>query len=212
MVSDFLEEEVKSTLDSCGSSKSQGPDGFNFGFLKEYWEIFKEEFMKMFKEFHEHDKLVKGLNPSIIVLISKKDDDAGLADFRQISLIGGVYKIIAKVLSIRVSMILGSIISDQQSAFIEGRQILDSVAILNEVINEVKSKKEACGDSIDWDYLRVLMRRFNFNEKWIMWIMECVSAARALVLINGSPTGEFQLEKGLGQGDPTLSLPFPYSR
>lgn len=72
MEAEFFEEEVKAALDSCGSSKSPGPDGFNFGFLKENWDLFKEDFMKMFSEFHMHGKLVKGLNPSFIVLIQKR--------------------------------------------------------------------------------------------------------------------------------------------
>lgn len=75
----------------------------------------------MFREFHMHDKLVKGLDPSFIVLIPKKEDATNFSDFKPIFLIGGVYKIIAKVLSIRFSKIMGSIISNQQSAFIEGR-------------------------------------------------------------------------------------------
>lgn len=80
LVAEFSEEEVKAVVDSCGSSKSPGPGGFNFGFLKEYWELFKEDFMLMFREFYLHGKLV-------------------LLDYRPISLIVGIYKVIAKVLS-----------------------------------------------------------------------------------------------------------------
>lgn len=63
LVMEFTEEEVKFALDPCRSSKSPGPERFNFGFLKENWDIFKEDFLQMFNEFHTHGKLVKGLNP-----------------------------------------------------------------------------------------------------------------------------------------------------
>lgn len=69
---EFTEEEVKFAIDSCGSSKSPGLNGFNFEFIKENWDLFKEEFMLMFKEFHIHGKLVKGLNPSFLVLVPKR--------------------------------------------------------------------------------------------------------------------------------------------
>lgn len=89
---------------------------------------------------------------------------------------------------------------------------MDNIVILNETIEEAKAKRRGCisykidfakaHDSVDWEYLRIVMRRFNFNEKWIMCIMESISSARASVLINGSLRNKFKLEKGLRQGDP----------
>lgn len=75
----------------------------------------------MIKEFHAHGRLVKGLNPSFITLIPKKDSPQRIDDFRPISLIGGAYKIIAKLLAGRLSCVMDSIIADNQTAFIKGR-------------------------------------------------------------------------------------------
>lgn len=174
--------------------------------------------MRLMTEFHSHGKLVKCLNPSFIVLIPKREDTSDLNDFRPISLISGVYKIITKLLCKRLSRVLESIISEQQSTFIGGRQILDSVVILNETIEDIKKKKRKTSsllfkiyfakayDSVDWGYLEMLMESFNFDNKWIGCIMECVSLAQASVLVNGSPSGEFSLGRGLRQGD--LLSPF----
>lgn len=78
---------------SCGTSKSPGPDGFNFHFLKEFWEVYKADFMRLMEEFYENGRLVKGVNESFIVLIPKKEETRELSDFIPISLIGRFTKL-----------------------------------------------------------------------------------------------------------------------
>lgn len=62
-------------------------------------------------EFHTHGKLERGLNPSFVALIPKKEDAVNLQEFKPISLIWSAYKIIAKILSKRLCRVLDSIIS-----------------------------------------------------------------------------------------------------
>jgi len=61
---------------------------------------------------------------------------------------------------------------------------------------------EKAYDSVEWGYLDVVMGRMPFSVLWRKWFKECVSTSTASVLINGSPTYEFPLERGLRQGDP----------
>lgn len=72
------------------------------------------------------------MNATLIALIPKKSDATNIKDFRPISLIGCVYKLLAKVLANRLKGSLGSIISAEQHAFIQGKQILDATLIANE--------------------------------------------------------------------------------
>ena len=55
--------------------------------------------MVIFNEFHEHNRFIQSLNSMFLVLIHKKGNAVDLKDFRPISLVGGLYKIVAKVLA-----------------------------------------------------------------------------------------------------------------
>ncbi|GKD95834.1 RNA-directed DNA polymerase, eukaryota, reverse transcriptase zinc-binding domain protein, partial [Tanacetum coccineum] len=95
---------------------------------------------------------------------------------------------------------------------VKGHQILDVPMVVNEVIEWYKKKKKKCMlfkvdldkvyDSVSWDYLLQIMAWMGFNEKWIQWIRACLISYSASVLVNGSPTKEFPLQRGLRQGDP----------
>ena len=69
-----------------------------------------------------------------IALIPKFPDANMVKDFRPISLIGSIYKIVAKILANRIVGVLGDIVHEVQSAFVAERQILDGPFILNEVM------------------------------------------------------------------------------
>ncbi|GKV12188.1 hypothetical protein SLEP1_g23370 [Rubroshorea leprosula] len=208
----FSEEEIEEGLRSCEGTKALGPDGYNFNFLKCVWHSIKEDFVSFFKEFHQNGRLVGGLNSSFLTLIPKKLSPTELKDYRPISLIGCVYKLLAKVISHKLKTVMPKIISDTQSAFLGGRQLVDSILVLNEVVDEVKKMKrqafvfkanfEKAYDCVDWEFLDWMMGSFGFGTKWRGWIKECLSTARVSILVKGSPTEEFKMGKGLRQGDP----------
>ncbi|CAJ2647900.1 unnamed protein product [Trifolium pratense] len=208
----FSLEEVKAAVWDCDSYKRAGPDRINFGFIKDFWAEMQGNVMRFISEFHRNGRLTKGLNASFIALIPKVNSPQSLNDFRPISLVGSLYKILAKVLANRLRLVMGSVISASQTAFVQGRQILDGILVANEVVDEArKSKKELflfkvdfekAYDSVDWGYLDAVMGRMGFPTLWRKWIKECVCTATASVLVNGSPTDEFPVERGLRQGDP----------
>ena len=167
--------------------------------------------MGFFKDFFEREKFVKSLNTTFLVLVPKKGGADDLSDFRLISLVGGLYKLLAKVLANRLKKVVGKVVSSTQNAFVEGRQILNAALIANEAINSLLKRNESgvlckldlekAYDHINWDFLLIVMQKMGFGEKWAGWISWCISTALFLVLINGSPTYFFQSTRGLSQGD-----------
>ncbi|KAJ9562049.1 hypothetical protein OSB04_007209 [Centaurea solstitialis] len=159
-----------------------------------------------------------GCNASFLTLISKVANPIGLNEFRPISLIGILYKIISKVLAERLKKVIGSIISNVQSAFIKGRSILDGVLIANETTSFLKRNKrkgmvfkvdfEKAYDTVEWSFLLEGLENMGFGDKWRKWIEACLLSSRVSVLVNGSPTDEFPMERGLRQGDPLAPFLF----
>ncbi|GJV26981.1 RNA-directed DNA polymerase, eukaryota [Tanacetum coccineum] len=205
-------EEVKRAVWECGIDKSPGPDGFTFSFYRHFWSLIETDVFEAVMYFFSNGIMPVGCNSNFIALIPKIPDANMVKDFRPISLIGSFYKIITKILTNRLVNVIGDLVNEVQSAFVAGRQILDGPFILNEVLQWCQRKKkhalifkvdfEKAYDSVRWDFLDDVLYSFGFGSKWRAWIQTCLNSSRGSILINGSPTEEFQFFKGLKQGDP----------
>ena len=63
-------------------------------FFKEYWDIIKDDLMQTILKFHQNEVFEISLNSTFVALISMKYGAEELMNFRPISLIGGMYKVI----------------------------------------------------------------------------------------------------------------------
>ncbi|XP_058754722.1 uncharacterized protein LOC131627879 [Vicia villosa] len=208
----FEENEIKEAAWSCDGSKSPGPDGYSILFYKKCWEIVKSDVISCFRELHSGSCLSKSITSSFLALIPKSNNPLGLDEYRPIYLVGSILKSISKVLAGRIKKVIGKVISNSQSAFVPGRQLLDGVLVANELVDfSTKEKKEVllfkvdfekAYDKVNWEFLRTMMRKMGFGEIWIRWMNALAFTSHMSVLVNGSPTKEFKVEKGLRQGDP----------
>lgn len=147
-------------------------------------------------------KFPSHLNDTNIVLIPKCANPSTMADLRPIALCNVLYKIISKVLANSLKRILPKIISLSQSAFVLGRLIVDNVLVAFELIHYMKWKNRGnyafvalkidinkVYDKIDWSYLKLILIRMGFANRWVNLIMLCVTSVRLNFIVNNQIVG-----------------------
>lgn len=212
LVTQFSVEEIFKALKALGNNKAPSPDGFTVKFLITQWSIFKDIFKSLMSDFHRNGRLNACIQENFICLVQKKENVTLVKDFRPISLTTLAYKVVAKVLSERLKQVMDAIISPTQSAFIEGRQILDPILIANEAVEDYRAKRkkgwilkldlEKAFDRVNWNFLEKNLSLKKFSSKWISWIMGCLKNPKYSVFINGKPRGRITASRGIRQGDP----------
>jgi hypothetical protein len=131
----------------------------------------------LFDQFHGNARLPKSICSYFLALIPKVQSPQSLGNFRPISLLGCIYKLVAKVLASRLAKVIGDLIPNTQSAFLKGRQLVDGVVVVNEVVDYAKKSGKQClifkvdfekaYDSVDWGFLEYMLRRLALGRNGV---------------------------------------------
>ena len=162
---------------------------------------------------YEYGQLSNSQRQAVIVLLDKGKDRTLLKNWRPISLLNVDYKLLSKTIAERLKRVLQNIVHSDQVGFINGRNIVDNIRTLLDLLEYTKLENlpgilisidfEKAFDSVSWKFLEIVMReKFKFDDSFIKWITVLYNGACSCILNNGFTSMYFSLQRGVRQGDP----------
>ena len=165
-------------------NKAPGPDGFPAEFYQHFWEVIKSDLLELFSCLHAGQLKLYRLNFGKIVLLPKIQEAERIQQYRPICLLNVSFKIFTKVATIRLHLVADHVVKPIQTAFMQGRNILDGVVVLHETVHELHTKKlngvifkidfEKAYDKVKWPFLLQTLRMKGFSEEWCALIRNFV--------------------------------------
>jgi hypothetical protein len=192
----FTKQEIDAVVQNMPLDKAPGPDGFNGQFLKSCWHIIKEDIYQLSFDFYDGNLNLESINMGHITLIPKVPSPENINEYRPITLLNCVLKLLTKLLADRLQKIVLKIIHKNQYGFLKGRSIQDCLAWAFEFLYQCEaSKKEIillkldfakAFDTIDHSAMLKIMKQMGFSKKWLGWINTIFSIGKSVVLLNGA--------------------------
>jgi hypothetical protein len=177
------------------TESAPGPNGFTVIFFKRLWQYIKRSIWDMVQHFNKDCLDLTRLNYGVLTLVPKVKEANSIRQYMPICLLNVDFKIFSRLLTERITPIADNIISPSQTTFIRGRNILEGVVVLHEVIHELKrsGKKgvlfkidfEKAYDKVRWDFVEETLVKNGFPPIWIKQAMSTVQGGRVCVNVNG---------------------------
>ncbi|WZZ48529.1 hypothetical protein YC2023_048636 [Brassica napus] len=165
-------EKITRVMHKLNSNKAPGPDGLTSGFYKSAWSIVGAEVTGSIQHFFFSSFMPATTNSTILSLVPKHNGASLITDFRPISCLNTVYKVVSRLLRNGTKRITLKV--DIAKAF----------------------------DTLSWDFLFSCLNGLQLPSEFISWLRTCICTTSFTVGYNGSVNGFFKGTRGLRQGDP----------
>ena len=211
--------ELTDSLESMKSGKTPGNDGLTVEFYKQFWEKIQGLFFNSFIYSKEVGELSSSQKQAIIKLLEKREKDKRyIENWRPISLLNVDTKIISKAIANKLKTVLPSIISHDQTAYVQGRFIGESTRLISDILDVTETFNiggymltadiEKAFDSMDHIFLLEVLKKIGFGSYFISWIQILLKNNESCVLNGGVTSKYFSLQRGARQGDPIAAYLF----
>ena len=212
-------DDLYQSLSSMSNGKSPGNDGFSVEFFKFFWEDIKDLLFASYQYSKSVGELSVSQRQAVIKLIEKRDKDKRyIENWRPISLLNVDTKILSKCVASRFIPVLPSLISPDQTAYVKGRYIGESIRLISDILDSTSKYKipgyiltvdlKKAFDSIDHVFLSSCLKKFGFGDYFLSWVSILLKNNESCVSNGGNTTKYFPLMRGARQGDPISAYLF----
>jgi hypothetical protein len=205
-------EELDKLLESANMKSAPGIDGMSNVFIRKFWDYIRVPLLRYCNCCYNKGNLTSNFKGASIKLIPKKGELSDLKNWRPISLLSNLYKLVSRAINNRLNKVLNRICSRSQKGFNNKRftqecliNVIESISYcknnnINGAIVAVDMAKAF--DTLSHGYLRDVFRFFNFGPYITSWL-ELIGENRnaCIILDDGSYSKNFDLGRGRAQGD-----------
>ena len=206
-------------LKKMPNNKSLGNDGITMEFYEAFWDDLKTPLLLSVNKAFKVGELSTSQKQAVIKLIEKKDKDKRLIkNWRPISLLNVDTKLVSKVLAERLKTALPSLISSNQTAYLNGRFISEGGRLISDIfeVSDLLKLKgllltvdiEKAFDSVNHNFLLKVLENYGFSHDFLKWISILLQNQESCVINGGKTTRYFPLKRGTRQGDPISAYLF----
>ena len=213
-------DEILATLKLMKNDSAPGLDGLPVEVYKLFWLDFKPILTNVFNYCHESGSLAPSQSQALLCLLHKGGDSVreDISSWRPIALLNADYKILAKLLALRLQKVLNKLIDPNQCAFVKGRGISFMLREVYDLIEREKSKDSQsillsidyskAFDTLSTDAILKALRVYGFGEYFTRWIRILLKDRECCVRNGGYISSPFIMERGVRQGCPISPILF----
>jgi len=205
-------EELDISINKANMNSAPGIDGLSNKFLKKYWVFFRTALFRYCNCCFEKNELTANFLNASIKLIPKKGDVTDLKNWRPISLLSNMYKIISRAINNRLNKVVNRICSRAQKGFNDSRFTQECLINVIETINHcnqngisgavVAVDMAKAFDTLSHGYLEQVFSFFNMGPYIRKWLSLLGTKRTACIILDDNTySRSFKLGRGSAQGD-----------
>lgn len=213
-------KEATYALASMKNGSAPGNDGITVEFIKFFWKKIGQIILDSFKESFDKGELSYSQKKGVIILLHKGKhlDRENLNNWRPITLTNTDYKLLAKILAVRLSLVIPRLINEDQVGYLKGRNISTVIRTIDDVINYLNVTGKAgyllaldykkAFDTISKSFMLQAFKTFGFKTNFVKWVQVLINGTNSCINHGGWLSESFAINCGIRQGCPFSPLAF----
>lgn len=209
-------EEVEGAMLSLRVGVAPGGDGLPVEWYRTFWPVVGPDLVAVYREALEMGILPPSMRSGRITLLHKKGDRSDLVNWRPITLLTADYKILAKVIGLRLRRVMALVIHSDQTCGVPGRMCAMNLALVRDALAWAEQRQvplallsldqEKAFDRVSHAFLFAVLERMGFGPGFMAMVRLLYKGASSQVAINGHFSEPIEQQGGVRQGCPLSPL------